>query len=51
MNCCCNYGAAIAGEWPEFECKDCKLHKNSLNIADSRCKTHHEIYVALLGDK
>lgn len=21
-NCCCHFGAAVAGEWPEFECRD-----------------------------
>ncbi len=40
MNCCCRWGCAIKGEWPEFECYDCERHKNAFEMADRRCKRH-----------
>lgn len=39
-NCCCRWGAAVAGEWPEFECIDCPIHKNAFMVADYVCKRH-----------
>ena len=41
-NCCCNYGAAVSGEWPEFQCRDCELHGTDFMHPDdqSRCKRH-----------
>ena len=38
--CCCAWGCAIKGEWPEFECYDCPVHKNAFGMADRRCKRH-----------
>lgn len=38
--CCCNYGAAIKGEWPEFECHRCVLHGGEFGTPDEMCKRH-----------
>jgi hypothetical protein len=42
--CCCSWGAAVGGlrggEWPEFECVDCPVHRNALQTADRRCRRH-----------
>jgi hypothetical protein len=40
MSCCCNWGFAISGEWPEFECRDCPLHLRGLGPVDHRCRRH-----------
>lgn len=37
--CCCYYGAAVAGEWPEFECTDCPVHQGGLE-PEFRCRRH-----------
>lgn len=38
-NCCCNWGNAVSGEWPEFGCADCPIHQGGLGEAE-RCKRH-----------
>lgn len=38
-NCCCNWGAAIKGEYPEFGCRDCQIHRGDLGEPE-RCKRH-----------
>jgi hypothetical protein len=40
MNCCCSYGAAVSGEWPEFGCFACPIHKAGLAQVDELCKRH-----------
>lgn len=37
--CCCNYGAAVSGEYPEFGCAKCPIHKASLGETEV-CKRH-----------
>lgn len=37
--CCCHYGAAVAGEFPEFECAECPQHGGDA-AGDYRCKRH-----------
>lgn len=39
MKCCCNYGAAVSGEYPEFGCAKCPVHKASLGETHL-CKRH-----------
>lgn len=39
-SCCCNYGLAIAGEWPENECSKCPRHGGSGFGSDFTCKRH-----------
>jgi hypothetical protein len=40
-NCCCNYGLGVAGEWPEFECMQCPVHKGEGLMGDDRlCRRH-----------
>ena len=38
--CCCSWGAAIKGEWPEFECGACPVHKQGLGPVKERCRRH-----------
>ena len=38
--CCCRYGAAVSGEWPEFECGGCPRHGGGLFDTDGFCKRH-----------
>lgn len=38
--CCCNYGSAVAGEWPEFECYRCPKHEGGLAAPNEMCKRH-----------
>lgn len=38
--CCCNYGAAVRGEWPEFECARCPRHVGGFAQPDEMCKRH-----------
>jgi hypothetical protein len=40
MPCCCQMGAAVKGEWPEFECHRCPVHKGSFSFASELCKRH-----------
>lgn len=40
MKCCCNYGCAVADEWPEFECYACPIHKAGLASPNELCKRH-----------
>ncbi|HEU5395328.1 MAG TPA: hypothetical protein VFV36_11095 [Candidatus Methylomirabilis sp.] len=39
--CCCSYGAAVAGEWPEFECYRCP-RRGGLLMSDpgDLCRRH-----------
>lgn len=39
MTCCCNWGAAVRGEWPEFECGDCPVHGGAFGV-DHLCRGH-----------
>lgn len=36
MNCCCAWGAAVAGEWPEFDRICCPIHRGRYKM----CKRH-----------
>lgn len=39
--CCCRYGAAVAGEWPEFGCHECPTHgHDAMTQPDELCKRH-----------
>lgn len=38
--CCCNYGAAVSGEWPEFECHKCPKHGGAMSKPDELCRRH-----------
>lgn len=38
--CCCNYGSAVSGEWPEFECFRCERHAGSFAQPDEMCRRH-----------
>lgn len=38
--CCCRWGAAVSGEWPEFECFECPIHGGELSIESELCKRH-----------
>lgn len=38
--CCCQYGAAVKGEHPEFECYECPRHGRTLALPDELCKRH-----------
>lgn len=38
--CCCHMGAAVKGEWPEFECFKCPAHKSWLAQPHELCKRH-----------
>ena len=39
-NCCCHWGAAVKGEYPEFDCRLCEVHQNGLGSSDHLCKRH-----------
>lgn len=38
--CCCAYGAAVKGEWPEFECWHCPSHGGEFGPPTEMCKRH-----------
>lgn len=39
--CCCQYGASVRGEYPEFGCPDCPRHGGGMGEGpDDRCKRH-----------
>lgn len=39
--CCCRFGAAVSGEYPEFGCPDCEVHRGLLHEPpDQRCRRH-----------
>lgn len=38
--CCCSYGAAVSGEWPEFECFRCARHGGEFAAPDEMCRRH-----------
>lgn len=40
-SCCCNWGAAVKGEYPEFGCYACPVHKAGLGEQPHElCKRH-----------
>lgn len=40
-NCCCHYGIAVAGEYPEFGCARCPVHQAGLGEQPHElCKRH-----------
>lgn len=41
-DCCCKLGMSIKGEWPEFECFKCPVHKNAFEMAQPNelCRRH-----------
>ena len=40
-HCCCRYGAAVSGEYPEFGCPECPKHQGALGeTAEDRCGRH-----------
>lgn len=42
VNCCCRWGAARGGEWPEFGCYRCPIHQGGLGEQpDELCKRHY----------
>jgi hypothetical protein len=45
--CCCHYGAAVAGEWPEFECADCPVHQEAFGLVENRCRRHTLLFKAV----
>ena len=47
--CCCRWGAAVRGEWPEFECSYCPKHGESNAIPS--CKRHLREYYVQIGAK
>jgi hypothetical protein len=45
MNCCCDYGAAVSGEWPEFQKPCCRVHTDPIMCdipgkPEEMCKRH-----------
>jgi hypothetical protein len=40
INCCCNYGSSVSGEYPEFECYACPKHSQFMAGPDELCKRH-----------
>lgn len=40
INCCCQYGAAVSGEFPEMPCYMCPQHGGELSMPDEACKRH-----------
>lgn len=47
VNCCCRWGAAVSGEWPEFECAKCPVHQGEFALSHELCKRH--VYRSLTG--
>lgn len=39
LRCCCKFGAAVSGEYPEFGCALCPIHKAGLGETE-RCGRH-----------
>jgi hypothetical protein len=37
--CCCRWGSARSGEWPEFQCRGCQVHIEDLMVSRS-CARH-----------
>lgn len=44
--CCCHMGAAVSGEYPEFECEDCSVHRQGFGPTGYRCKRHKKAFNA-----
>jgi hypothetical protein len=42
LPCCCLWGCAVAGEYPEFPCSLCPQHDNDLNDRYRTCRRHKE---------
>ena len=44
-NCCCRWGAAVSGEYPEFGCAKCDIHQGGLGETETElCRRHrHQI--------
>jgi len=42
MPCCCQMGAAVKGEWPEFECEKCPDHQSWFASMGYMCKRHRK---------
>ena len=42
MNCCCRFGAAVSGEYPEWPCPACPIHLPDSAHEDDRCKRHRK---------
>lgn len=40
LPCCCHYGAAVAGELPEFVCNSCFVHGEEWGNPMYTCKRH-----------
>lgn len=40
FNCCCVYGAAVSGEWPEFQRDCCEIHIEDYMKSGDLCKRH-----------
>lgn len=41
QHCCCTYGAAVSGEWPEFQCYHCARHTDPIMANPSNtCRRH-----------
>jgi hypothetical protein len=50
MKCCCVYGAAVAGEWPEFDCNECERHGGAFGTSNHRCKFHRRQHAISEGN-
>lgn len=48
VSCCCNYGGAVRGEWPEFECFCCQRHGGELATPTQMCKRHKKEHAPYL---
>lgn len=40
-NCCCRWGSAVSGEYPEFGCAKCAIHQGGLGETDL-CRRHRQ---------
>lgn len=41
--CCCAWGSAVSGEWPEFECDSCPVHMQGLGASGRTCQRHRRV--------
>lgn len=41
QTCCCNFGAAVHGEYPEFGCAKCPVHQAALGETEL-CRRHQK---------
>lgn len=42
-DCCCSWGAAVTGEYPENGCADCPVHQGGLGET-RRCRRHRKAH-------